>query len=898
MRKLRLLLIILSILFVFYSCGDPPETPGGENPGGENPGGENPGGDTLKEITGVQFESAEFVYDGTEKKIDISGTLPSGVSVEYKNNAATDAGVYTATATLKGEGYKDKVLTATLTVNKADIDTSALTFAGATYDYDGTEKSISLVGQLPDGVTVTYTDNVGTNAGVYNAAATLTGKNYNTLTLTATLTISKITTGGISFVGDSFDYDGDYHRITVTGNIPQGSTVTYTGGEDGKNGAKNPGEYIIKVTVTHTNYVTVELEATLTIVSKEENLEVSFHNGSVYFQNSLDKNKLYKYDGHGLTFVSHDNAYQMLSANGKLLIASSGFISSSIGYLDTDGSIETLYDEKIDTLTFDGTYIYFNINSLLSSEKTGIYKLSLDDLLDSSVDAVATKIASVKSDWLNCVDGKLYFSNLSDGKKLYAIDTATNSAPKLIYDYSISEMINDGEKLYFVRGGLMAKAIFALDVDGGYFEQITDESEKVIKITTSNGKNLTKIGDYIFFINTDMLTSTIFGDGIYKAKADGSTFTEDILSLPGAKVVAFDDDKVFSLTSDGTYLYYFKTSTRHLYRYSLTAKTETDLMEGFVVPEYPEYITTYYEKTLMHNGEIYFINMKDGGRLYKYDPKTGAEYRICGTQVADFAIYGDYLYYTTVKFMVNFDMYRMSLLTGDVTRLSTEKCMNFSFHGDYMYYTNYSGDNRLERMNVNTLEVEVLLSEGVGDGKTTYYDGYIYFVKGDTLNRYSIADGRISVVNSKLKPLEYIIMGDKILFMNVEGFMQNTVSIYDMTTDTIHKFENMGLSGVSNDARGMFVYGGEFYYYRNVAAGSADKGLYKVVSDGSSYRAELVDEMDGYYVTNSIVDGDTVYFIDVWQVKDSVPTPSSTAKLYSFKINEKTADGFEITQLN
>ena len=69
-----------------------------------------------KEITGITFVSQSFIYDGTEKSITVTGALPDGVSVSYKNNTATQVGKKTATATLSGEGYKTLVLTATITI--------------------------------------------------------------------------------------------------------------------------------------------------------------------------------------------------------------------------------------------------------------------------------------------------------------------------------------------------------------------------------------------------------------------------------------------------------------------------------------------------------------------------------------------------------------------------------------------------------------------------------------------------------------------------------------------------------------------------------------------------------------------------------------------------------------
>jgi uncharacterized protein (DUF885 family) len=46
----------------------------------------------------IKFENAEFEADGTEKKIEISGTLPAGYTVVYENNKGTEAGNYYALA--------------------------------------------------------------------------------------------------------------------------------------------------------------------------------------------------------------------------------------------------------------------------------------------------------------------------------------------------------------------------------------------------------------------------------------------------------------------------------------------------------------------------------------------------------------------------------------------------------------------------------------------------------------------------------------------------------------------------------------------------------------------------------------------------------------------------------
>ena len=76
-------------------------------------------------------------------------------------------------------------------ISEGNHSFSCITFANASYTYDGTEKALIVSGNLPEGAKVTYTNNKATNAGTYNATAKITCDGYNDLTLTAKLTIEK-----------------------------------------------------------------------------------------------------------------------------------------------------------------------------------------------------------------------------------------------------------------------------------------------------------------------------------------------------------------------------------------------------------------------------------------------------------------------------------------------------------------------------------------------------------------------------------------------------------------------------------------------------------------------------------------------------------------------------------
>lgn len=140
---------------------------------------------------------------------------------------------------------------------------TGVTFEDQTFTYDGKEHSISVTGDVPDGVTVAYENNSAVNAGTYEAKAVLSGEGYVTLTLDATLTIEKATldASAFTFEDDTVTYDGKAHSLEVVGEFPAGVTVTYS-----NNGKTEAGTYEVKATLAGSNYNPLTLTATLRIL--------------------------------------------------------------------------------------------------------------------------------------------------------------------------------------------------------------------------------------------------------------------------------------------------------------------------------------------------------------------------------------------------------------------------------------------------------------------------------------------------------------------------------------------------------------------------------------------------------------------------------------------------------
>lgn len=127
-------------------------------------------------MSGVSWNyTTPFTYDGTEKTVELVG-LPSGVTANYVNNEATNAGSYTA-AVIEFEYDTTNYFMPSITNCEWVIEKANYNLSGATWDYvsnsftyDGTEKSVSLT-NLPTGVTVAeYAENSATNAGSYTAS--------------------------------------------------------------------------------------------------------------------------------------------------------------------------------------------------------------------------------------------------------------------------------------------------------------------------------------------------------------------------------------------------------------------------------------------------------------------------------------------------------------------------------------------------------------------------------------------------------------------------------------------------------------------------------------------------------------------------------------------------------
>ena len=292
-----------------------------------------------KTITGITLSDKSVTYTGSAQSLPLTGTLPAGVTAAYTYNGenvpgATDVGTYAVRVTLSGKNYVSLELTATLTITPAAI--TGVTLPDKSVTYTGSAQSLPLAGTLPAGVTAAYTyngENVpgATDTGTYAVRVTLSGKNYVSLELTATLTITPAAITGVTLPDKSVTYTGSAQSLPLAGTLPAGVTAAYTYNGASASGATDTGTYAVRVTLSGKNYVSLELTATLTITPAEIPLDgVAFEGCAYNYKEGVTRSLAvtgtlpagvtvtYTYNGRAIAGVTEEGEYTVVATlSGK-----------------------------------------------------------------------------------------------------------------------------------------------------------------------------------------------------------------------------------------------------------------------------------------------------------------------------------------------------------------------------------------------------------------------------------------------------------------------------------------------------------------------------------------------------------------------------------------------------
>lgn len=281
-------------------------------------------------LSGITFTDKIFVYDGTQKKIEITGTLIEGASVSYSikgvngesvdtgaTNGTTQVGVYEVTATFGGN-LAGNTLVAYLTILKAtyrvSLSNKTVTYNGKEHTLDVpfpdlTNKGMSIASSSVSGKEldsnhnptkpVSATQNgenvvTRTNAGNYTITVNFNGgRNYNDtsssaslIIQTANLTISFLKTN--TYNGKGWEYDGTTHEVIATVSNEANVSISYSysgtlSGSDNK--FRDVGTYNLTATLNGgSNYYAASASVTFTIT--KANLSTTLNNETFVYTGS------------------------------------------------------------------------------------------------------------------------------------------------------------------------------------------------------------------------------------------------------------------------------------------------------------------------------------------------------------------------------------------------------------------------------------------------------------------------------------------------------------------------------------------------------------------------------------------------------------------------------------
>lgn len=813
-------------------------------------------------FTGLTFSNQTVTYDGTDhiNAVHLEGDLPTGTSQQLvvtdgngnEVTSAVNAGVYNYRLTLSKDNYANAVLNAKLTINKANI--TGVSFNSQTLVYDGNPHTLTVEGSLPAGGSVQYSNNGPyTDVGVYQMNATVSAPNYNNLNLTATLTIQKATFTGITFNDAEFEYDGTPHSIAIVGTVPSTSTVTYTSDVQGvTNTATDIGEYNITATVTDKNFNTLVLTAKMTIKTDDEERFLKWSDDTLFFQNALHDNLLYTYNeaDDKLIKASGDNAVDMIEYDeDSIMFISKSLISSSIKTAAYDSSkqavdLSSIHSARARYIQYGGSNIIYYVVNGLTQAKSGIYKADL-----SGEDPVVTCLSVGKAKYLTLVGSNLYFADGNNGYKLSMISiSGENQTRTLIVDKKINNLYYNNGSFYYTVNELL----------GDYIEKY-NQSNGSRKLTSDAGIDFFFNGGYLYYINVDKLNTKIWGDGIYKVSMSPLADNNNA----GTKV-AESEQGLCSLTTDGTYMYYYDMDGYKLVKANLDGEFVADLLDGFVRPEDPT-PTSLGGDLETYNGQLYYLDIWDDKSLHSYNPITQLNVRLTANKVDNFSIIGDYIYMNMVTKLVNNDTYRFNLKTGgEPEKINTNDGVDFVSDGTYLYYAQDNGagvKTAIRRTNLSTLEDEEIYNKGVSNlrmvnGELAFIDGYQIF----SMNLSTLATTEIKPDNKSVHTTVFDTDGTTIYYreMYSVAYALKRLSKYNVVTG-----QYVQMVESSTDPVSISYHDGYVYYYTDTTS-AASNGLYKVsASITSKTNGQCVLACNStYYATTFTFIGNDIYFLN------------------------------------
>ncbi|WP_242845208.1 DUF5050 domain-containing protein [Clostridium novyi] len=268
---------------------------------------------------------------------------------------------------------------------------------------------------------------------------------------------------------------------------------------------------------------------------------VEDNEGYVFYNNTGDRNSLYKLDRNGMfnNAIGKDNA-QYLNVVGEWVYYSNYSDKGNLYKIKTDGTArQKICDDMASYVRVVGDWIYFCNHS----DGGRIYKIrpngTQKSRISSSLD-YETAYIDVVGDWI-------YFTNVNDKHRPYVLNTDGTYIAKLSEEWANSIQVC-GEWIYYTSStGVLSK----VRKDGsGHTIPIKGQTREFDK-----GFHLNVVGDWIYYSNY------LDNGKLYKIRTDGSgekhklvNDTVDYINIVGDDIYFTAKGKLFKIPidTDGT----------------------------------------------------------------------------------------------------------------------------------------------------------------------------------------------------------------------------------------------------------------------------------------------------------------------------------------------------------
>ena len=307
-------------------------------------------GQSLSEI---KLEGGwQWVNGDTKPAVSDSNVTRYAVRIEvdddnydWTNVAGYENGYYTATVTVT---VNAKEISATWYLD--EVEQSGYS-ASVTYDGKAHNVTAAATGVNGESVTLTVTGGTQTAADTYTVTASVTNNANYVLSEASdefTLTITKATVTGITFNGDTVEYDGQSHSLAISGTLPEGVTVSYEG-----NGKVDAGTYTVtaKFTVDGNHEPIADMTATL-VISQRDISNVTLEVTGSYTYNGSEQKATFTVSDGDIAIAADD--YEVSYSNNTSA-GTAGITLTATSDGNYKGSISADFEIAKASLTVSGT---------------------------------------------------------------------------------------------------------------------------------------------------------------------------------------------------------------------------------------------------------------------------------------------------------------------------------------------------------------------------------------------------------------------------------------------------------------------------------------------------------------------------------------------------------------